>query len=107
MCFFSSRSRHTRYWRDWSSDVCSADLGALHGFRVVAAGGGRRIRDVGQAARAAERHRQLARRDPAGQAAAARKSVVQGKSGDLGGTRIIIKKHYIIKKISPEISTQC
>src|SRR3712207_9527136 len=26
MFFFSSRRRHTRYWRDWSSDVCSADL---------------------------------------------------------------------------------
>src|SRR3712207_7374202 len=24
--FFSSRIRHTRYWRDWSSDVCSSDL---------------------------------------------------------------------------------
>src|SRR3712207_323957 len=24
---FSSRRRHTRYWRDWSSDVCSSDLG--------------------------------------------------------------------------------
>src|SRR3712207_8698567 len=22
----SSRRRHTRYWRDWSSDVCSSDL---------------------------------------------------------------------------------
>src|SRR3712207_3329848 len=28
--FFSSRRRHTRYWRDWSSDVCSSDL---DGFR--------------------------------------------------------------------------
>src|SRR3712207_9137685 len=30
MCcfFFSSRRRHTRYWRDWSSDVCSSDLAA-------------------------------------------------------------------------------
>src|SRR5476651_1918370 len=30
MCwfFFSSRRRHTRYWRDWSSDVCSSDLTA-------------------------------------------------------------------------------
>src|SRR3712207_7712164 len=28
--FFSSRRRHTRYWRDWSSDVCSSDL-RLHG----------------------------------------------------------------------------
>src|SRR3712207_8750698 len=27
--FFSSRRRHTRYWRDWSSDVCSSDLGSL------------------------------------------------------------------------------
>src|SRR5258707_3657561 len=26
MFFFSSRRRHTRYWRDWSSDVCSSDL---------------------------------------------------------------------------------
>src|SRR3712207_8088463 len=26
LCFFSSRRRHTRYWRDWSSDVCSSDL---------------------------------------------------------------------------------
>src|ERR1035437_10614761 len=24
--FFSSRRRHTRYWRDWSSAVCSSDL---------------------------------------------------------------------------------
>src|SRR3712207_7140333 len=27
--FFSSRRRHTRYWRDWSSDVCSSDLQQL------------------------------------------------------------------------------
>src|SRR3712207_9118917 len=27
--FFSSRRRHTRYWRDWSSDVCSSDLKIL------------------------------------------------------------------------------
>src|SRR3712207_443550 len=29
--FFSSRRRHTRYWRDWSSDVCSSDLRAPRG----------------------------------------------------------------------------
>src|SRR3712207_8729972 len=28
--FFSSRRRHTRYWRDWSSDVCSSDLCQFH-----------------------------------------------------------------------------
>src|SRR5215217_126000 len=35
--FFSSRRRHTRYWRDWSSDVCSSDLGrrALGGDDVT------------------------------------------------------------------------
>src|SRR3712207_8791196 len=34
--FFSSRRRHTRYWRDWSSDVCSSDLvRAVHGVDAV------------------------------------------------------------------------
>src|SRR5256885_8362935 len=28
--FFSSRRRHTRLQGDWSSDVCSSDLGNLH-----------------------------------------------------------------------------
>src|SRR5699024_11661295 len=27
--FFSSRRRHTRSKRDWSSDVCSSDLGSI------------------------------------------------------------------------------
>src|SRR3712207_7634645 len=30
--FFSSRRRHTRYWRDWSSDVCSSDLSHTSGL---------------------------------------------------------------------------
>src|SRR3712207_6867407 len=35
--FFSSRRRHTRYWRDWSSDVCSSDLAVefIHNFSLV------------------------------------------------------------------------
>src|SRR5690606_40672002 len=28
--FFSSRRRHTRFSRDWSSDVCSSDLFGLY-----------------------------------------------------------------------------
>src|SRR5256886_12938829 len=28
--FFSSRRRHTRFDCDWSSDVCSSDLGVSH-----------------------------------------------------------------------------
>src|SRR5207245_4326272 len=35
--FFSSRRRHTRCYRDWSSDVCSSDL-------VVAVAPGVRVR---------------------------------------------------------------
>src|SRR3712207_2943662 len=38
--FFSSRRRHTRYWRDWSSDVCSSDLGGNTDDVVVATKGG-------------------------------------------------------------------
>src|SRR5690606_40097903 len=34
--FFSSRRRHTRFSRDWSSDVCSSDLG--HAAAVVSDG---------------------------------------------------------------------
>src|SRR5947209_9050562 len=37
--FFSSRRRHTRYWRDWSSDVCSSDLGAPPGYIGYEEGG--------------------------------------------------------------------
>src|SRR6266542_3251664 len=40
--FFSSRRRHTRCYRDWSSDVCSSDLSTfeiwgalLHGGELV------------------------------------------------------------------------
>src|SRR5690606_39536762 len=29
--FFSSRRRHTRFSRDWSSDVCSSDLAGIQG----------------------------------------------------------------------------
>src|SRR5690606_39579727 len=34
--FFSSRRRHTRFSRDWSSDVCSSDL--QDGVEVCASG---------------------------------------------------------------------
>src|SRR5690606_40087172 len=32
--FFSSRRRHTRFSRDWSSDVCSSDLQAPLAFAL-------------------------------------------------------------------------
>src|SRR5258707_5402397 len=37
--FFASRRRHTRYWRDWSSDVCSSDLDGIVEPVDVAANG--------------------------------------------------------------------
>src|SRR6266511_5368918 len=41
--FFSSRRRHTRFSRDWSSDVCSSDLrgGMTSHAAVVARGMGK------------------------------------------------------------------
>src|SRR5207249_8907335 len=36
--FFSSRRRHTRSKRDWSSDVCSSDLHIARQVRVTAQG---------------------------------------------------------------------
>src|SRR5439155_14993484 len=44
--FFSSRRRHTRWPRDWSSDVCSSDLSA-DGALV-------RLKDVGRSELGAE-----------------------------------------------------
>src|SRR5207302_3472673 len=38
--FFSSRRRHTRFSRDWSSDVCSSDLPAGPRTAVITTSGG-------------------------------------------------------------------
>src|SRR6476620_3319185 len=53
--FFSIRRLHTRYWRDWSSDVCSSDLPLIQGALMHKAHGDvawdmppfRRIQDSG------------------------------------------------------------
>src|SRR3712207_7179069 len=49
--FFSSRRRHTRYWRDWSSDVCSSDLIADQGAQRIRERPGFEFRDVSVHAR--------------------------------------------------------
>src|SRR5256885_2761838 len=48
--FFSSRRRHTRLQGDWSSDVCSSDLGVV--VRIIARlGAGYDLIDVAAASR--------------------------------------------------------
>src|SRR5690606_40672577 len=47
--FFSSRRRHTRFSRDWSSDVCSSDLQGRRGIDIALA-----TTDIGEAVRDAE-----------------------------------------------------
>src|SRR3954468_24573934 len=55
--FFSSRRRHTRSLRDWSSDVCSSDLTASSSVRTLASRSGTRPRGrpTSPTARAEER----------------------------------------------------
>src|SRR3712207_9163624 len=96
--FFSSRRRHTRYWRDWSSDVCSSDLGVAVDVALLES---LERDDFGTEV-------QLRLHVVAGGLESLgvedRKSVVQGKSVDLGGRRIIKKKRrqYVpVHLISP------
>src|SRR5258707_7363737 len=67
--FFPSRRRHTRYWRDWSSDVCSSDLAPAHALGHVL---GKRCHDAddAQVTPLQRRRQRLARKvlgPPAGQ----------------------------------------
>src|SRR5690349_23168209 len=50
--FFSSRRRHTRSLRDWSSDVCSSDLQAHEPHRTPARAQHREQRDDDEPERA-------------------------------------------------------
>src|SRR5437660_3479673 len=59
--FFSSRRRHTRWPRDWSSDVCSSDLlRQADGFEGVAdAAAGERLDLLGDVAEARSEERRV------------------------------------------------
>src|SRR3712207_8194235 len=97
--FFSSRRRHTRYWRDWSSDVCSSDLsypgqrdarhGRLHRAALLHAGA-----DSFSQGSAPFRKGTVSRR-AVGDAPPRSEERRVGKSVDLGGRRIIKKKTHI------------
>src|SRR2546430_15482053 len=84
--FFSGRSRLTIFDCDLSSDVCSSDLCYRQG----------RAPRVGRAHPLVLLPLPAARSRPLGRLHARdRKSVVYGKSVDLGGRRIIKKKHFM------------
>src|SRR2546426_11434856 len=93
--FFSSRRRHTRLQGDWSSDVCSSDLGLE---RLDRGGAGGRGGLPGRPRRGLQRSRAGARATPAGalrrRASCSPRSEERrvGKRVDLGGGRIIKKK---------------
>src|SRR5258707_13947171 len=89
--FFSSRRRHTRYWRDWSSDVCSSDLTCV--LKISRQPLGREENVVAvlchgflHATRSEERR--------------------VGKSVDLGGRRIIKKKKKKNTECNPETKSK-
>src|SRR3712207_9034822 len=85
--FFSSRRRHTRYWRDWSSDVCSSDLS-----RSTATSSGGVSTPIRSASTANGGTSSRPSRDFRATGSSDRKSVGVGKRVDLGGRRIIKKK---------------
>src|SRR3712207_6930948 len=98
MIFFASRRRHTRYWRDWSSDVCSSDLlengDELRAPVVVTAvhpkiAFEKLIDETELPADFVRDIRSWKTRSGVVKVNLDRKSVVKGKSVDLGGRRII------------------
>src|SRR2546422_10614738 len=84
--FFSSRRRHTRCSRDWSSDVCSSDLVAVPGAVVVAGFAAALVAGVGVCAAGGVVVAATWLAAGIGRASG------KGKSVDLGGRRIIKKK---------------
>src|SRR5436309_11454769 len=85
--FFSSRRRHTRFSRDWSSDVCSSDLATRRGTQLGPRRRDERGRKDRRQAAGAAGHGVRRRRLEVRAASRDRKSVVEGKSGALGGGR--------------------
>src|SRR5688500_5756406 len=86
--FFSSRRRHTRLQGDWSSDVCSSDLGLVAAHRLHRQPGDdepRRGQGPSRAARSARRG--LGQRKDRSDRRRDRKSVVEGKRPARGGGR--------------------
>src|SRR5690625_6586698 len=60
--FFSSRRRHTRWPRDWSSDVCSSDLLCTRGWPAQPRAATRECRDSSGSPRSRESTTRASRR---------------------------------------------
>src|SRR3712207_9037406 len=91
--FFSSRRRHTRYWRDWSSDVCSSDLKRT----LARAGDDERTRPLGLELQEGLPDLLRNLRVESVELLLARSEERRVGSVDLGGRRIIKKKNKIIE----------
>src|SRR5262245_65358501 len=94
--FFSSRRRHTRCLSDWSSDVCSSDLvdrlrrvviDETFGAALASAIDRQGALAVAHRAGGVGQHVLERRVGPLQQRRRDRKSVVEGKRGDVGGRR--------------------
>src|SRR5947209_15896115 len=102
--FFSSRRRHTRYWRDWSSDVCSSDLLGPKQSSAPLKSTGLVQQKIAFSLRALTTSDMLeltgARRSMLSSFATSARSEErrEGKSVDLGGRRIIMKKKIQMMK---------
>src|SRR2546430_14443118 len=95
--FFSSRRRHTRFDCDWSSDVCSSDLGRTNGAGAfwLTSGAGMEFGSTDA----------LAGMTGAGLFEIGRASCRE-RGVDLGGRRIIKKKKKPHQTISLRVKTR-
>src|SRR5207253_8410246 len=85
--FFSSRRRHTRWPRDWSSDVCSSDLSGgrelLAPREIFEPAAGSNISRGARSSRPPDRPAPWPGRTPSGRSEERR----VGKRGSIGGRR--------------------
>src|SRR5437660_12923360 len=99
MFFFSSRRRHTRWPRDWSSDVCSSDLRDQLGMRVaIIVDGGTSPREIASTIvdlTDEEARWKILREGAISAQTKIGRASCRGKSVDIGGRRIIRKNKSI------------
>src|SRR2546426_12550142 len=95
--FFSSRRRHTRLQGDWSSDVCSSDLGSAWRRRANGPARSPPARNAAPASAgpAPRGGRPTPGRGPGRPSPPDRESGGEGKRVGLGGRRIIKKKKKV------------